>query len=107
MKKMVSGIVVALFICISVIASSQSAHADEGKLVGTISKIEMAADNKSATVVLRDIKTEEEVAVIVTDELTIDKMKDKRIVEGDEIRCKYEKEGGKNTSKLFKKTAGC
>ena len=107
MKKMVSGIVVALFICLSVIASSQPAHADEGKLVGTISKIEMAADNKSATVVLKDIKTEEEVVVVVTDELTIDKMKDKRIVEGDEIRCKYEKEDGKNTSKLFKKTAGC
>ena len=107
MKKMVSGIVVALFICFSILASSQPALADEGKLVGTISKIEMAADNKSATVVLKDIKTEEEVVVIVTDELTIDKMKDKRIVEGDEIRCKYEKEGGKNTSKLFKKTAGC
>ena len=45
--------------------------------------------------------------MVVTDELTIDKMKDKRIVEGDEIRCKYEKEDGKNTSKLFKKTAGC
>ena len=27
--------------------------------------------------------------------------------DGDEIRCKYDNESGKNISKMFKKTAGC
>lgn len=107
MKKGISGFLVALLICLSVIAFSQAAYAEEVKLVGTISKIEMAADNKTATVVLKDVKSGEDVTVIVADELTIDKIHDKRIVEGDEIRCKYENAEGKNTSKMFKKTAGC
>ena len=43
----------------------------------------------------------------INDDLTLDKFKDKRIVEGDEIRAKYDNAGGKNESKSFKKTAGC
>jgi len=56
---------------------------------------------------LKDSKTGESVTIIVTDEQTLDKFKDKRIVEGDEIRSKFEKKDGKNKSKIFKKTAGC
>ena len=56
---------------------------------------------------LKDTKSGQEVTILVTDELTLDKFKDKRIVEGDEIRCKFEKLDGKNDSKIFKKTAGC
>jgi hypothetical protein len=47
------------------------------------------------------------VAVIVNDDLTLDKFKDHRIVVGDEIRLKYEVKDGKNVSKYFRKTAGC
>ena len=36
-----------------------------------------------------------------------DKFKDKRIQEGDEIRARFEKKDGGNSSKTFKKTAGC
>lgn len=107
MKKAASILILALFMVVSVVAITRTAHAEEGKIVGTISKLEMAADQKSATVVLKDSKSGEELTVIITDDLTLDKFKDKRIVEGDEIRCKYEKEGGKNSSKMFKKTAGC
>lgn len=107
MKKTVSIIVMALFMAVSIFAITQTAQADEGKIVGTISKLEMSADQKTATVVLKDTKSGDEITVIVNDDLTLDKFKDKRIVEGDEIRCKYEKDGGKNTSKMFKKTAGC
>ena len=95
----------ALLLFAFVIASP--AHAEDVKMVGTISKIVMAPDGKSATAVLKDSKTGEEVTILVSDELTLDKFKDKRIVEGDEIRCKFEREGGKNSSKIFKKTAGC
>jgi hypothetical protein len=84
-----------------------TARADELKMTGTITKIELSADGKSATAVLKDSKTEASVTITITDELTLDKFKDKRIVEGDEIRTKYEKSGDKNNSKMFKKTAGC
>ncbi|BCS55249.1 hypothetical protein [Geobacter sp. SVR] len=84
-----------------------SVSAEEIKMVGTITKIELAANGQSATATLKDSKTGETVTIMVTDELTLDKFKDKRIVEGDEIRCKFEKEDNRNSSKLFRKTAGC
>jgi len=81
--------------------------AEELKMIGTVTKIEMAADKKSAAVILKDVKSSNDVTIIVNDELTLDKFNDKRIVDGDEIRCKYDNETGKNISKIFKKTAGC
>ena len=98
---------VLALILFSSLAIVGSASAEELKMTGTISKIELSADGKSATTVLKDNKTEASVTILITDDLTLDKIKDKRIVEGDEIRTKYEKDGGKNTSKMFKKTAGC
>jgi len=44
----------------------------------------------------------EAVTLTITDDLTLDKFKDKRIVEGDEIRARFEKDG-KNTSKSFRR----
>ena len=78
----------------------------EVAMVGPVTKITLAKDGKSATAVLKDAKSGETATLTVTDELTLDKFKDKRIVEGDEIRARWEKDG-KNTSKSFKKTAGC
>jgi len=92
---------------ISLLAFTRNASAEEMKMTGTISKIELAADGKSAIAVLKDSKTDALVTITITDELTLDKLKDKRIVEGDEIRTKYEKSGDTNSSKMFKKTAGC
>jgi len=84
-----------------------AAFAEELKMIGTVSKIEMAADKKSAIVILKDVKSGADVTIVVNDELTLDKFNDKRIVDGDEIRCKYDNESGKNISMLFRKTAGC
>ena len=107
MKKLVSVVILVAVIVASTLAFVQTASSEDVKMVGSISKIEMAADGKSATVILKDSKTGEKVTVVVSDELTIDKFNDKRIVNGDEIRCKYEKVDGKNVVKMFKKTAGC
>jgi hypothetical protein len=107
MKKIVSVVMLIALMIVSTLAFVQTASAEDVKMVGSISKLVVAADKKSATVVLKDTKTAEEVTIIVNDELTLDKFMDKRIVEGDEIRCKYEKVDGKNISKIFKKTAGC
>jgi hypothetical protein len=107
MKKIFSLFLAMALILFSSLAVVKTASAEELKMTGTISKIELAADGKSAIAVLKDSKTEAPVTITITDELTLDKFKDKRIVEGDEIRTKYEKSGEKNISKMFKKTAGC
>jgi uncharacterized membrane protein affecting hemolysin expression len=107
MKKIVSVVMLVALMVVSTLAFVQNASAEELKMVGSITKLVVAADKKSATVVLKDTKSAEEVTIIVNDELTLDKFMDKRIVDGDEIRCRYEKVDGKNISKMFKKTAGC
>ena len=82
--------------------------ADEIKLVGVITKIDISGpDAKTATATLKDNKTGDSVTVIVNDDLTLDKFKDHRIVVDDEIRLKFEVKDGKNVSKYFRKTAGC
>lgn len=105
MKKTVSVIMMAAVMALSVASFSGTASAEEVKMIGVIQKIEMKG--KEALVTLKDNKTGKSVVITVTDDLTLDKFKDKRIKDGDEIRCKYDDAGGKNTSKLFRKTAGC
>lgn len=107
MKKIFSIIMVMAMMLFSSLTVVKNASAEELKMTGTISKIEISADGKSAIAVIKDSKTEASVTITVTDELTLDKFIDKRIVEGDEIRTKYDKSGDTNTSKMFKKTAGC
>lgn len=107
MKKFAAAAMMMAVMVLSTLSLVTSASAEDMKMVGTASKIVMAADQKSATVTLKDTTSGADVIVIVSDELTLDKFKDKRIVEGDEIRCKYDKQGDKNTAKIFKKTAGC
>ncbi len=106
MKRIVSSVVlVALAVVLGVCAAKAE---DGGKLVGVITKIEVAGqDAASATATLKDTATEQLVTVTVNDSLTLEKFKDHRIVEGDEIRCKYETVNGQHISKLFRKTAGC
>jgi len=107
MKGMFSVAILLAVLVVSSLTSVPSASAEEVKMVGVISKIAIAPDGKSASAILKDTKTEESVSIEITDELTLDKFKDKRIVEGDEIRCKFNKQDGKNNSKTFVKTAGC
>jgi hypothetical protein len=108
MKKALSLAAVLVIVAVSLLGFTRNAQADEIKMVGVITKIEIAGkDAKTATATLKDNKTEAQVIITVNDDLTLDKFKDHRIVEGDEIRCKYEVIDGKNVSKLFRKTAGC
>jgi hypothetical protein len=88
--------------------SPGAVSAEDIKLVGVITKIDIAGpDATTSTATLKDNKTGELVTVVVNDDLTLDKFKDHRIVVGDEIRLKYEVKDGKNISKYFRKTAGC
>lgn len=101
MKKLIATITLAVVTSISL---ASFAVAAEEKIVGTVQKIEM--QDKSAIVTMKDNKSGKEIKVLVEDDLTLDKFKDKRIVEGDEIRCKFDT-SDKNKTKLFRKTAGC
>lgn len=83
------------------------AAAEDVKMVGVVTQIKLATDGKSAAATLKDSKSGQAVTLNISDDLTLDKFKDKRIQEGDEIRAKYDDAGGKNESKSFKKTAGC
>ena len=85
MKKSVSAAILSAALIGSSFAFVGPAFADTLTMVGSITKLTVAPDGKSATAVL----------------------KDKRIVEGDEIRTRYNNSSGKNASKSFKKTAGC
>ncbi|MCM2253275.1 MAG: hypothetical protein NDJ19_13015 [Ramlibacter sp.] len=84
-----------------------AAVAQEVTMVGELKRIELAADQRSAVATLKNAANGEEVKLTVTDDLTLDKFKDKRIVEGDEIRARYQTNDGRNGAKSFKKTAGC
>lgn len=98
-------------IMVAVIISSahgaaKSARAEEVRMAGSIVRIVMAADGTSVSAVVKDNKNGELVPVLIADDLTVDKFKEKQMVEGDEIRCKLHKAAGGNTSRLFKKVAG-
>ncbi|MDD2908784.1 MAG: hypothetical protein PHZ26_03460 [Candidatus Gracilibacteria bacterium] len=85
----------------TVILATSVAFAGEIKDVGIIENISL--NGPTATVELKG-KTGK-FTVKVTDSLTVDKMKDKRISNGDEVRVKYDSDS--KVTKLFKKTAGC
>ena len=85
----------------------QGAMAQDVTVVGPVTRIVLAPDGQSAVATLKDGRSGEEVRIDVSDEATLDKFKDKRIVEGDEIRARFQKKDGGNASKSFRKTAGC
>lgn len=69
---------------------------------GKVKSIDQNA--KTAVVTARDGK---EVTVAVDDNTTLDKFKDGRINEGDDVKVKYVIKDGKNLATSFKKAAGC
>lgn len=107
MKKFVSVVAMLALVVVSLVSFTKTAHAESVKMIGVITKIDVAADKKSATVTLKDNKTSADVVILVKDDLTLGKFADHRIVYGDEIRCMYDVVAGQNVAKLFKKTAGC
>jgi hypothetical protein len=94
-------------LCAAVLTLAAAPAVADETIVGPVTRIVLAADGASATATLKDGKSGQDVIITVTDDLTLDKFKDKRIVEGDEIRTRFETRGSVNASKSFKKTAGC
>ena len=107
MKPKLSIVFLSALFAVSMLLAADPAWAQQVTVVGPVVKIALAADGKSAVAVLKDGKSGETVSLTVTDDLTLDKFKDKRIVIGDEIRARFDKKDGRNESKYFRKTAGC
>ena len=107
MNKRHSTLILSALLACSAAAFTPAAFAQAVTIVGAVSKIQLAPDGKSAIATLKDNKSGDAIPISISDDLTLDKFKDKRIVVGDEIRTRFEKNGGKNDSKSFKKTAGC
>jgi len=98
----------SMLIAVCLLAPVALAQSGEGKMVGVVDTITMSGpDATTATVILKDTKSGQPVEIVINDTLTLDKLKDHRISEGDEIRCKYKTADGKNVSTYFRKTAGC
>jgi hypothetical protein len=103
MKKIVSALSLAIAFTL---ATGTAARAEE-KMLGVVARIDLAKDGNSAVATLKDSKSGQAVDIAVQDKVTLDKFKDHRISTGDEIKCKYEKQGPKNVATYFKKAAGC
>jgi hypothetical protein len=93
----------SLAVAVSAASFSAPVAADDVKMVGVITKIKMASDGKSAVATLKDNKSGDSVTININDDLTLDKFKDKRIVEGDEIRAKYDNAGGRARASLSRR----
>jgi uncharacterized membrane protein len=102
MNRNVIAAAVALALSLSLAGNTLAA---EVKVVATVNTIAIAPSGDNATVILKD-GSGKTLQVLVTDEVTLDKLKDKRISDGDEVRVKYDTDKG-NTTTLFRKTAGC
>lgn len=89
-----------------VLATATPAQAED-KLVGVVTKIEVAKDGKSATATLKDNETAALVPITIQDDVTLRKFERSVIVVGDEIKCKFEVKGKRKVAKSFLKTAGC
>ena len=77
-------------------------------IAGTVTKLTMNADGKSALAVVKDAKSGAAVSITISDSETLEQIKGKRSAEGDSVRGKFEAAGGKNEKgSLRKKTAGC
>jgi len=89
---------------IAVLGIAAPVHAED-RMLGTITKLDVQADG--AVAVLKDARSGQLVELRITDDVTLAKFKDRRIVVGDEIKAKFDKQDGKNQATYFKKAAGC
>ncbi|MDD2272596.1 MAG: hypothetical protein PHP95_00155 [Desulfuromonadaceae bacterium] len=94
---------VVLVVMVMVSAWSSLAFAGDSKMIGTIQTIKMQGN--AAEVSLKDRKSEAIIVLQVRDNSTLEKLKDKKIRVGDELRIRFDS----NTKIISRvqKTAGC
>jgi len=95
----------ALTIALVLIPATPAAA--EEKFLGTITRIEMAGPTATVAVATLEDDRGKTVVLTVIDKVTLDKLKDKRIAVGDQIKAKYQVKDGQNVATFFKKPGGC
>jgi hypothetical protein len=95
--------IVVVVVMVMVSAWASLASAAEEKMVGTVSSIQMRGN--TAEITLQDRKTDAKVMLQVNDAATMEKLKDKKIRVGDELRIRFDK--GSRVLTYVRKTAGC
>ena len=93
----------ALIVMFTLTTLATTVFAGEMKMIGTVSAIKIVGD--SAEVTLKDRKTESAVVLLVKDKSNMEKIKDRKVRTGDELRIRYE--GDTKVIKKIQKTAGC
>jgi hypothetical protein len=90
-----------------VMATAVPVRAEDVKMVGVLTKLEVAKDGKSAVATLKDNESAKLVPIAVQDDVTLRKFERNLISVGDEIKVKYEVKGKKKVAKSFLRAAGC
>lgn len=92
-----------LIVIVLISVWSTLVFAAESKMIGTIQAIQI--QGATAELTMKDRKSDEKVVLHVRDASTMEKLKDKKIRVGDELRIRFD-----DTSKIIRnalKTAGC
>lgn len=97
----------ALVLAASGCLAPAATWAADVKMIAKVTEVQLAADGKSATVKLSNLKDGSAVTVKVNDTATLEKLAAKGITAGDQVRLSYDPAGGSNLSKTFKKAEGC
>lgn len=94
---------VALVALVVVTMLSTSVFAAEMKMIGTVTAIKMVGTG--AEVSLKDRKTDAPIVLQARDAATMEKIKDRKVRVGDELRIRYD--GDSKVIKTVQKSAGC
>ncbi|NJD37984.1 MAG: hypothetical protein FIA89_06620 [Geobacter sp.] len=93
----------SLVVAVTVTLLSTAVFAAEMKMIGTITAIKM--QGAGAEMILKDRKTEAQIVLQARDNATMEKIKDRKVRVGDELRIRYD--GDSKIIKTIQKSAGC
>ncbi|MDK9717027.1 MAG: hypothetical protein OEL57_03860 [Trichlorobacter sp.] len=93
----------ALVVMFSLTTLATTAFAGEMKMVGTVSTIRMVGGGAEMT--MKDRKTDAAVVLQVRDHSNMEKIKDRKVRVGDELRLRFDSDS--KVVRTIQKTAGC
>lgn len=93
----------ALVITVMVTLLATTVFAAEMKMIGTITAIKMVGSGAEMT--LKDRKTEAQIVLQARDNSTMEKIKDRKVRVGDELRIRYDSDS--KVIRTIQKSAGC
>ncbi len=95
--------ILALLVMIVFTTMATSAFAAEAKLIGTVTGIKIVTGGAELT--LKDRKTDAPVILLVRDNMNMEKIRDRKVRVGDELRIRFD--GNTKILRTIQKTAGC